>query len=105
MRARQPSRDEIVNALHDLGLHLPTTVSDVARAHRDLSKLFHPDRFRVQARKAYGTEKMKSINGARSLLMAHLDDFLATDARRWTKHHCIKCSAAYADLWPLDPRD
>jgi len=48
---------------------------------------------------------MKRINHARALLMDHLDAFLLTYKWRWTYRGCVRCCAAYADLWPLDPRD
>lgn len=105
MRGRPPSRDEIIEALHRLGLHLPTTVQDVIRVHRSLTKTKHPDRFRLPSRKAQATEEMKRINHARALLMDHLDEFLRTYKWRWTYRGCVRCCAAYADLWPLDPRD
>lgn len=105
MRARPPSRDDIIQALHRLGLHLPTTVQDVIRAHRSLTKAKHPDRFRLAAEKTLATEEMKLINYARALLLEHLDEFLLTYQRQWTHRGCVQCCAAYADLWPLDPRD
>ena len=105
MRARTPSRDHIIEALHLLGLHLPTTVHDVVRAHRLLTKTKHPDRFRLPNRKALATEEMKRINQARALLMDHLEAFLRTYKWRWSRRGCVRCCAAYADIWPLDPRD
>lgn len=105
MRGRTPTRDDIIDALHQLDLHLPTTVADVIRAHRALTKTKHPDRFRLPSRKAQATEEMKRINQARALLMDHLEVFLLTYEWRWTRRGCVRCCAAYADLWPMDPRD
>jgi hypothetical protein len=105
MRGRTPTRDEIIEALHVLGLHLPTTVPDVIRAHRALTRTQHPDRFRLPRQKARATEEMKRINHARALLMDHLEHFLLTYKWRWTYRGCVRCCAAYADIWPLDPRD
>ncbi len=105
MRGRPPSRDEILEALHRLGLHLPTTVQDVIRAHRSLTKTKHPDRFRLAAQKLQATEEMKLLNYARALLMDHLDEFLETYQWKWTRRGCVRCCAAYADIWPMDPRD
>ena len=42
---------------------------------------------------------------ARALLIDHLDDFLRRHPFRWSKCKCVRCCAAYEELWPLDPRD
>lgn len=105
MRPSRPSRKDIIDALHRLGLHLPASTGDVVRAHRELAKISHPDRFRLAARKRLATEVMKELNHARAFLLDHLDDFLQADPWQWTRRGCVRCCAAYTDLWPLDPRD
>ena len=105
MRTHRPSRRDIIAAVHELGLHLPTTVADVIAAHRELAKKHHPDRYRLAAQKARATETMKALNQARTFLIDHLDDFQRTDPFRWSRRGCVRCCAAYADLWPMDPRD
>ena len=105
MRAKRPSNNDIIAAVHKLDLHLPVTLADVNAAHRDLAKKHHPDRFRSASEKVTATETMKILNQARALLIDHLDDFLRRNPFRWSKCKCVRCCAAYEELWPLDPRD
>lgn len=105
MRTHRPSQTDIMGAVHQLGLRLPTTVADVIAAHRDLAKKHHPDRYRLASDKAAATETMKRLNQARALLVEHLDDFLRTHPFQWSRCQCVACCAAYEDLWPMDPRD
>ncbi len=105
MRTHRPSQNDIIAAVHALGLHLPILVADVNAAHRKLAKQHHPDRFRLASEKVAATETMKVLNQARALLIEHLDDFLRRYPFRWSKCKCVHCCAAYEDIWPLDPRD
>ena len=101
----RPSRKNIIDALHQLELYLPSTTIDVLRAHRELTKRHHPDRFRIPGRKRLATETMKDLNGARVFLLNHLDEYRLTASYWWTQKGCIRCCAMYADVWPTDPRD
>ena len=104
MPSPRPARQNIIDALHQLGLHLPSTTFDVLRAHRELTKRHHPDRFRIPGRKRLATETMKDLNRAREFLLDHLDEFRLT-THWWTQRGCIRCCPLYADIWPMDPRD
>ena len=105
MPSPRPTRKNIIDAVHQLGLYLPTTTIDVLRAHRELTRRHHPDRFRIPGRKRLATETMKDLNGARQFLLDHLDEYRLTASHWWTKKGCIRCCAMYAESWPMDPRD
>lgn len=105
MPSPRPERKQIIDALHQLGLHLPSTTSDVLRAHRELARGHHPDRFQIPGQRQRATETMKHLNRAREFLLNHLDEFCLSTSHRWTRRECIQCCAMYADIWPMDPRD
>jgi len=105
MPSPRTARNNIIDALHRLGLHLPSTTADVLRAYRELAKVHHPDRFQIPGRKRLATETMKDLNRARAFLLDHLDEFRMTTSHWWTERGCIRCCAMYADIWPMDPRD
>jgi hypothetical protein len=105
MTSPRPARKNIIDALHQLELYLPSTTIDVLRQHRELTKRHHPDRFRIPGRKRLATETMKDLNGARQFLLDHLDEYRLTASHWWTEKGCIRCCAMYAESWPTDPRD
>jgi len=79
---RERPMDDVKTSYTVLELDEGASLADVERAHRELSRVWHPDRFAADspALQERARDKQQQINAARESLVAHIDSGAATDA-------------------------